>query len=1472
MSSDAIKIAIQSVFDAKGIAGATKAIQQLQAAVTKMSAPAGGGPAVAFDKSAAAAQKAAIASQKLATETQKTAAANNQAATAAQRLATEEQRTATAASNAAAAQTRAEKAALQLAQAQRHVNSAAGEGSGYFQQFGSAAVGSLTSVIAPVAAVSAAFGVAREVVQSFGEAITFKAELDASRGAIDAQLRSVRDSGQVWNEAAAFADKYKITQADMTATIQASVGVMRASNATTTDLLTTLSRLQVLAPEKPISEAARALRELQSGDTTSIKELFNIAAKDANRMKAEIQGGADAVAVVARYLDQAGVGMDALAAKTTGAAGAARDLAKAQEDLKLAQAEFAQGPGLALLQGQIDVTRGATRLLSGDFETAGASASQFFSQVGADASANFGQFVQGTIDAATGQAALNAQWSAGGGPLSTLMAGTAAAAGAITYQSQAMVVAGQAASQLITQEAQLAAEAQASAQASMTDAANKQALTAQTQLLTAQTQAAVNEFLALNPGITTSGIAAAVAAGKIPPLIGQLAAAAVAARNAAAALAQFNAMQGLKAPAVGDRRNSEANDLRAQQRAEAGRRAADVRQAGAAQAAAERDRTLAIGTAQQKIALYDKEYQAAVKMYGAESVQAYQAQTKVLDAQQAAQSKRAGSHAGGLSKIEAAEQKTGDKLLSIDSQTQQKLIDLDRKAAEERARAQQELANQIATSSADLIAQQEANDLELVGASDQQRAALIAREQAEAKARISNEQAVAEARQTAADGDAKTAQDVLAVRQDAIQKQQSLDEDYAKKQAELAGNPELLAQLQQQYEQATQAAADAEQLRVDLATQAGQQRMDAAAAERDAVIGASEDQKVGVLSSFGAQASGASSWASAMEGASSRVVSAAHAATAAIRSIPSPSGGGGSAGGGGGGSGGTRAAGGLTGITRGPTTLTVGDNPGGAELVSVTPLSGRGTSSIGAGWAKMPGGGVIASVPGLPDPSQVPVLVETGAAGAGRAAERAARGASQVAASLKAELEAAKQALELIKTMAELRDLAQRPNYPISEEWIWGLAQEARNVLDITQRVALPMTKQSTEAMKFYTDAAKEAIGVVKDIADLRKQAIEPNSPISTDWIWGLAQEASAVSIIVTATLVPTTEAMADGMSSYTSSVSDAVGVIKDIADLRHESMEPNSPISRDWVWGLAQEAQQVTQIVAGALVPTTEAQADAFSNYGSAAGDAIGVIKDTIDLRSQLADAKGGPIDVRAIERIAGEAQRITRIVEGQLLPTTEDQADALQTYADTVGSSVSAVKSVLDLSGDMFAGYHSPSDAQIRMVATDALRIARTFFQAASTLNTDGVKAGQAYAEAVGATFAAAKDGLIVIQAINSGTDFQLSGRALGQFEQGGQQIIDAAGRLGERAAAIPAGDLTALQNVSGALSSWAEAQIRMAAVPFGNLSSLAGAMGGGGRPEGGGNTIYMSNTFTLPAGTTQQQAREIAGYLNQQIRGYR
>lgn len=287
------------------------------------------------------------------------------------KTATESQRLAVQTANAAKAQTQAEGAALRLSKAQEK----AARGSGLAAQFAEGMKSGLLGIVGPAALATVAIGTVVGVANSFKEAFTFKTQLDATTSAIRSQLSGVRDASTVFAAGQAFADKYRITQEEITSTLQASIGVLRTSRSSTTDLLTTLSLLQATTPDKPISEAARAVRELATGDVTSIKELFNVSATSAAKMKTEIAAGGDAVQVVARYLRDSGVSMELLENRTKGATGAFNSLAVAQEELKIAQAQFAAGPGLTFLEGTIKVVSGATRVLSGDFSAMGQSIS-----------------------------------------------------------------------------------------------------------------------------------------------------------------------------------------------------------------------------------------------------------------------------------------------------------------------------------------------------------------------------------------------------------------------------------------------------------------------------------------------------------------------------------------------------------------------------------------------------------------------------------------------------------------------------------------------------------------------------------------------------------------------------------------------------------------------------------------------------------------------------------------------------------------------------------------------------------------------------------------------------------------------------------------------------------------------------------------------------------------------------------------
>mgnify|MGYP001547476884 CR=1 FL=1 len=68
-------------------------------------------------------------------------------------------------------------------------------------------------------------------------------------------------------------------------------------------------------------------------------------------------------------------------------------------------------------------------------------------------------------------------------------------------------------------------------------------------------------------------------------------------------------------------------------------------------------------------------------------------------------------------------------------------------------------------------------------------------------------------------------------------------------------------------------------------------------------------------------------------------------------------------------------AGGGTFVTSGPTHLTVGDNPGGVELVNVIPLSGVGRSTVNGRTARLAGGGSLLAGGALRGAAPAPVVI-----------------------------------------------------------------------------------------------------------------------------------------------------------------------------------------------------------------------------------------------------------------------------------------------------------------------------------------------------------------------------------------------------------------------------------------------------------------------------------------------------------------
>jgi tape measure domain-containing protein len=528
---------------------------------------------------------------------------------------------------------------------------------------------------------------------------------------------------------------------------------------------------------------------------------------------------------------------------------------------------------------------------------------------------------------------------------------------------------------------------------------------------------------------------------------------------------------------------------------------AAVRNVAARKAEADAERAYAEAVGGTGTAL--KNAQADLKGMQVGSEEYWKTRTKIagLESQLAKDTEKAAKAGGAGSKAKVTEEeKAQERIAEIAEDAGKRLVEIDRKYAEQRAQAHKALAAQILMSSADMVAQQEANDLELAGMSQEQLEKVRAREQAEAEARARQAEIVMQARERAAQGDADLAQKELDIRSDANQKRQQLDQEYYERQRELAGNPEQLAVLQQQYDEARAAFEQSEAIRLELAQAAAaeiagkaeeekQAVITAAKEKMDAVKSASEGQRQAVVSDLQQQSNAAASFAGAWESAAGRVQAAAQRAAGAIAGIPAPGSTGASAGGastGGGASSpaannGVKAAGGGRFLTRGITHIIAGDNPGGVELVTVTPISGRGQTRVFGNVMRMAGGGEAILDPST---STNPAL-QSPAGGTPKESKRRGWGADEDAlyqerlarvSAMEREYLAQKEKLNEQHFWKELdRDLAVRR----------AQREVQRNHAAQTERLDQEQARRAQEILKGWLNNAQGAEGMIADARTL---------------------------------------------------------------------------------------------------------------------------------------------------------------------------------------------------------------------------------------------------------------------------------------------------------------------------------------------------------------------------------------------------
>jgi hypothetical protein len=642
-------------------------------------------------RAAVTAGKLATEQKKAATEAQRLATEQKRAAVEAQKLATEEQKTAREASNTAAAQDRAAKSALSLAAAQAKAAKAAqngGDGPALPRTFAGFTPQGLNQA-------AGAFGLATIGPQVIGQTISLGIESGKAALALREtknSLRAVSGDLTTYNTTLQAArDQQRLFGGTLQENIEGLSGLTitaRSSGASLQSLIGLSQRLAVLDPAQGASGARIALNEALSGDPTSLAKRYEIPRAALAKLRDTALPVEERLKVIDSFLNKVGITAESVAGRVDQDALAFRGLNAELEQAKLnagdnlATAFAGAATGLTRLVGVINGNPEAFAKIKALLEgRSGVSQADIDKQAQNLRAADVIDAQSGAGDAAFARDKLN-------GVTTNTTALEAAknrllVFGASSDDAKAKVIALYAAfaqtgdinafilgahqiqttsergSKAIQTLAERTAEWQAilrgsineiraSAQASELDNAKKNALAATTNLLNEQSKLAVDTFLALNPTIDASAAASKAAADGYSPQIQQLIALGVEARNAKNALGELNG-----AGAVTEGRSERDTPAELAQGRTAGLQL--VRDQADALEKARIDRILRTGTALQVVAVRQQQYNDAVKQFGAKSAQAVNAQTTLIEAQQAADKPKKTGGPKGISALDRSE-------------------------------------------------------------------------------------------------------------------------------------------------------------------------------------------------------------------------------------------------------------------------------------------------------------------------------------------------------------------------------------------------------------------------------------------------------------------------------------------------------------------------------------------------------------------------------------------------------------------------------------------------------------------------------------------------------------------------------------------------------------------------------------------------------------------------------------------------
>lgn len=197
------------------------------------------------------------------------------------------------------------------------------------------------------------------------DAFKLIAQLDQQRRAIGAMVQNVERGNLVFQQAIEFGQRYAFTQREMGEAAADAAILLQQSNVSATQTFEVLARLQARAPSKTFNDAVRSVAELQAGQLQSIERVFNIPQRYAQRLKEEIDKGADPILALDQLLTQLGVTAESLQQRLEGPGGSINRLATATERFKVELGNLVGAPAAAFVNFLAGSTSGINKLING---------------------------------------------------------------------------------------------------------------------------------------------------------------------------------------------------------------------------------------------------------------------------------------------------------------------------------------------------------------------------------------------------------------------------------------------------------------------------------------------------------------------------------------------------------------------------------------------------------------------------------------------------------------------------------------------------------------------------------------------------------------------------------------------------------------------------------------------------------------------------------------------------------------------------------------------------------------------------------------------------------------------------------------------------------------------------------------------------------------------------------------------------